>query len=150
MTDWNAILALVPLLLVVAAFTYGVARSLLRVWLDHRLKLSILQKYEAHPELFDSSQEVLDLLARQDKPSKRSQPQDYAMTGILLAVLGAGGVAAGHIIALGNLAVGLYVGGIVCLVLGILIALLGFLIRALGKNTLADPSPTHAGEANGL
>lgn len=129
---------LVTLLVVVVTFTYGVARSLLQVWLEHRLKLALLEKYEAHPEIFESSEEALAVLAAQRRGDKKPARQDYTVTGVILSVLGLGGVVAGRIIGVGQFAVGVYLGGLFCAALGVLIALLGLLIRALGKNALAE------------
>lgn len=138
----GSLFIVVSLVVVIVTFTYGVARSLLHVWLEHRVKLALLEKYERHPELFDSSQEVLDLLATQERAAKKTGRQDYAVTGVLLSLIGIGCVIAGRIIGLGKLAVGIYLGGITCIILGVLIALLGLLIRALGKNTLTQPQQT--------
>lgn len=134
----NTWFILVPLVVVIITFTYGVARSLLRVWLEHRLKLALLEKFEQHPGLFDSSDEVMDLLAKQEAIAKTQNVQDYTLTGLILALIGLGSVAAGRILEIGNIAVGIYIGGFVCIVLGVLIGLMGILFRSLRKNDFGE------------
>lgn len=133
-----SIAILVTLLVVAVTFTYGVARSLLQVWLEHRLKMALLEKYEEHPELFESSEEALDLLAAQRGGARKTGRQDYTVTGVILSLVGVGCIVAGRIIGVGQFAVGVYLGGLFCAALGVLIALLGLLIRALSKNTLSE------------
>lgn len=130
---------LIPVLVVFVTVTYGVSRAMAGVWVQHRVKLALLEKYENQPELFDSSREIGELVEKQERASKPSSRQDYAVTGVLLAAIGLGCIAVGRFIAVGTLAVGIYVGGITCVVLGIVIALFGILIRSLSKNTLAEP-----------
>ena len=136
----NSLLILIPLLVVIAGFSYSVLRSMLQVWLDHRVKIALLKKYEGNPELFESHQEVIDVINEQQGLVKRPARQDYLMTGSMLSAIGIGCIVAGKIIAVGRLAVGMYLGGIVCLVLGILILLLGILIRALRRDPVAATS----------
>ena len=127
----NSFYTLVPLLVVLVIFSYGVARTILHLWLHHRLKLALLKKYERNPELLNGSEDPVELIRRQDSRIGLAFEQDYTITGIALAVLGCGCVVAGRIIGLGELAVGIYIGGMVCIALGILIALLGALIRSM-------------------
>lgn len=130
----------IPLGIVIVAVTFGVARALLRVWLDHRLKLALLEKYESHPELFDSADEIATLSAQRDQLEKVPQRQDYTVTGIILTLMGVCCILAGRVIGVGKLAVGIYTGGFICVVLGILMGLVGLLIRALAKNAFAQTS----------
>ena len=124
----------VPLLLSIALlFTFAVARTFARLWAIHRRKIGILQKYEQDPRAFTSSQEVLDLIAEQEQLDRRSVRQDYAITGTCLAAIGLASVFLGRFLGYGEAAVGLYVGGIGCIALGVFIALLGYLVRALTR-----------------
>ena len=84
------ILIIVPLLLVVGIFTAGAARSVVRAWLDHRVKLALLQKYNDRPELFGSPEELQELIDRQKDDHASRSPQDYRLTGAFLAVIGMG------------------------------------------------------------
>ena len=84
------------------------------------------------------SENPLELIQRQESRIGPPFEQDYTVTGIALAVLGFGCVVAGRFIGLGEFAVGIYIGGMVCVALGILIALLGALIRSLAGAGLAE------------
>ena len=137
----SQIVVLLVLALVIVAFTYGVARTLLHVWIDHRVRLALLNRYQDDPDGFPESAEVADLVAEQQFASTRTNRQDYRLTGAILCALGVASVIAASQIGLGTLAVGLYTGGIMCIVLGVLIALLGILINALAKPPLANPAP---------
>ena len=135
----NAYFVLIPLLVVLISFTYGVARTLIRLWLDHRMKIKILEKVEANPALAQSPEELQSLLEEPRDTPATLPGQDYRLTGLTLLALGILGVIAGRIIGLGNTAVGIYLSGFACIVLGLLIAAMGVLFKALGKTTLEDP-----------
>ncbi|HRK34434.1 MAG TPA: hypothetical protein PLJ47_07540, partial [Candidatus Hydrogenedentes bacterium] len=55
------------------------------------------------------------------------------MTGLLLALIGLGFAVGGRLMRSGEVAVGIYLGGVLCLVLGLVIALLGFIIHVMTK-----------------
>ena len=131
------ILVLLPLLLVVITFSLGVGRALLRVWLDHRARLALLAKYEAHPELFESSHEIIELIKANGGIPGAGDRQDYGATGVFLVLIGAGCVIGGRV-----LAVGINIGGIICIVLGVLIYCLGRLMHALAQNPIDEPGQT--------
>ena len=131
----NSAWILLLLLIVLAAFAFGVMRTLLRIWLDQRVRLAVWEKTGEPPD------DNLDAIPGIPEARRELSKQDYVVTGALLAALGLAGVIAGQIIGLGNLAVGLYLGGFVCIGLGILILLLGFLIRTLARSPhLTNPN----------
>ena len=119
---------LLLLLIVLAAFAVGVIRTLLRVWLDQRVRLAVWEQTGATPEAEAAT------IPGVPQARRELAKQDYVVTGAVLAALGLTGVIAGQLIGLGNLAVGLYLGGFICIGLGVLILLLGFLIRALARS----------------
>ena len=124
----------VPILLTVALlFVFAVARTFAQLWAIHRRKVGILQKYEQDPRAFASSQEVLDQMSEQEQLDRRTVRQDYAITGTCLAAIGLTAVFVGRLLGYGEAAVGLYIGGIGCIGLGLLVALLGYLVRALTR-----------------
>ena len=130
----DPVLYSVPLLLSVALlFTYAVARSFTQLWAIHRRKVAILQKYEEDPQAFGSSQDVIEQILEQERLNQRAVRQDYAFTGTCLAAIGLTGVFVGRLLSYGEVAVGLYIGGIGCIVLGVAVALLGYLVRALTR-----------------
>ena len=133
------IFLIVPLLLVVGIFTAGVARSIVRAWLEHRVKLVLLQKYADRPDLFESPDDLRELIERESAGAATQPFQDYRLTGAFLAAIGVGCVVAGRVLAVGDLAVGLYIGGFVCVALGILVSFLGVVLHALSTESAGVP-----------
>lgn len=134
----NPLYILIPLVVVMAAVTYGIARALGHIWLDHRIKLALLDRLQAKPELIESYAEVQRILA--GVPDGRTgRHQDYAVTGVILAAIGVACVVGGQSLGVGRLAVGLYIGGWVCIVLGVVLALIGLFIRRLARSLVTSP-----------
>ena len=135
---------IIPLLLSIALlFCYGVGRTFVQLWAIHLKKVAILRRYEENPSAFQSSQEVIEQISAQELRNQRAVRQDYTITGIGLAAIGITALLIGRVLAYGQVAVGLYIGGIACVGLGLLIALVGYLVRALTRPLVApgDPQP---------
>lgn len=133
-----------PLFIVIATITFLVMRNLVRLWLDHRVKMALLEKFETHPELLPGLrelQEVLDGPARQQEERRRLH---YVWTGIFLALVGVGCALFAHAWLSGRYATGLYFGGLACVLLGFLLTLLGLAMRHLSRT--AFPNATAAGK----
>ena len=138
----DPLLFAIPLLVAAAAvFTYGVGRTFVQLWAIHRRKVAILRRYEVDPGAFESSQEVIEQISEQERRNLSAIRQDYTVTGTGLSAIGLGALFAGRAIGYGQVAVGLYIGGITCLGVGVLVALLGYLIRALTRPILAPTDP---------
>jgi len=138
----DPMLIAIPLLVAAALFfAYGVCRTLVQLWAIHRRKVAILQHYEADPRAFASSEAVIEQISEQERRHVGALRQDYALTGTLLSALGLGALLVGRMLGYGQTAVGLYIGGITCLGLGVLVALLGYLIRALSRPLLTPSDP---------
>lgn len=134
----NPVLYLVPSLLIAGFLLYGLLRSVGRIWLDHKVRLTLLEKAEQQPELVASMNEFLNVVNTLPGASVRGG-QDYRVTGILLAVIGLGCSAIGRGLHVGQIAVGLYVGGLICVGAGILLTLLGLLLRWLARPPMLTP-----------
>ena len=134
----NPLYVLIPLIVVLGAVTYSVARALGHIWLDYRIKLALLDKLQEKPELLESYAELQRILAGVSN-GRAVRQQDYVITGIVLAVIGIGCAIGGESYGVGRLAVGLYVGGWICIVLGVILALIGLFIRRLARNLLTLP-----------
>lgn len=96
-------------------------RALFRTWLRHQLRLALLAGLERKPPAPDQERAVADIL-KDLAPAARLPRQDYRVTGLALAAFGLISLWVGRGMATGTLAVGLYEGGVVSAVLGILIA----------------------------
>jgi len=108
-------------LLVVAAF--------IRVWLSYRLRTALLQRCERGDIVQDSAQ--LDALIEAAAPP--GAPQDFAVTGAFLAVFGLLAYGGGRILGVGQLAVGLYTGGMACVALATVLGGIGIVLRRFDR-----------------
>ncbi len=116
-----------------AVLLAGALRYLLRSWLDYRVRVALLHALESRPELLaETDGDALSLPAQSDEGRV-----DYLVTGTALAFIGLGCVLAGWVMRVGQLAVGVYLGGILCLCLGFLLAVLGFLVRRMDTGRYA-------------
>jgi len=132
-------LFIIPLVISVAlVFCYGVARSFVQLWALHRGKEALLRRFDENPAAFESAQDVIEQISEQERRNQRAVRQDYTITGTGLALIGITALLVGRILAYGQIAVGLYIGGIACVGLGLLIALVGYLVHALSR-PLVDP-----------
>jgi hypothetical protein len=130
--NWYTFIITIPLILVLVALVVVVVRNLMHAWLDHRVKLALLDKLESRPELlrsFDELQELLDDSPREEDHSR----QDFIITGVVLAVMGLLFVIRYGTYGAGRLAVGAYVGGVACVAIGFILAIVGLLTRFLAK-----------------
>ncbi|MCX5770876.1 MAG: hypothetical protein NTZ09_11475 [Candidatus Hydrogenedentes bacterium] len=112
----NPILVILPFALVVAVLLYGVLRIFGWIWLEHRVRLALLERIDKKPELVESVQSLMDLMGTAE-PLSSGTRQDFSVTGILLALIGAGCCVSGWMLHSGKLAVGIYVGGWLCVLL---------------------------------
>ncbi len=131
----GTVLIVLPLVIAVVTVLYGVIDSLLRSWFDHRAKLALLEKIEKEPELLDRIDGLGSLLA--DRPGNKIARQDYLVTGLILLGIGVLAVVTGLTLRFGEAAVGTYLGGIVCILIGILLALAGLLLRSLSRDPIS-------------
>jgi hypothetical protein len=107
-------------------------RYLLRSWLDYRVRIAVLETMERRPELLgESADGGSDTLSGQ--VSSRDGRTDYMITGISLGVIGISCVLVGWNMRVGQLAVGVYLGGIFCLCLGFVLGLVGFFVRRMRR-----------------
>lgn len=131
----QSLLCAMAVLVVFGTLAYGVIQSLVLVWLDHRLKLTLLGKLEKAPDVFRSPDEIQSLLSGLATSSSMSKRQDYCATGTVLGCIGLLCVIAGKTVRIGQLAVGVYLGGLICVFIGLVLFLVGVLIRSLSKPT---------------
>jgi len=137
----NPFLVVIPLVAVAAALLYGVFRSLGRIWLDHSIRLALLEKVEHKPQLLESLHELEQVLAAGFPEGYRfPSRQDYRLTGVILAGIGLACALGGRSLRVGTLAVGLYVGGLTCVGLGVALFLIGLLIRRLARGPVLKPN----------
>jgi hypothetical protein len=129
---------LIPLAVILVTVLYGVFQALVQAWVDYRVRVALLEKLERDPGLVTMSGDLTNIIVGNLPAREFSPRQNYAVTGLILAGIGLICVAAGRLLRLGEVAVGAFLGGMVCIFLGLIIALLGFMIRVATKST----SPT--------
>jgi hypothetical protein len=126
----------VPLTAVLLGLVYTIARNVGRLWLDHRVKLALLEKLESKPELLRSFDDLQNLLDDTPKYEAESIRIDYMLTGVILALIGVVCVIVAAPLG-GRTPVGVYVGGVACVALGFLLAIVGLLTWFLSKAPLS-------------
>ncbi len=121
----------IPLVLALAGLLYLVFRSLARAWLDHRIRMAILERAEHKPEFL----ELLDDPAGPSPETEASQgahpKADLTMTGIILGLIGLIFVLINGVVGRSQWSVGAYFGGVACVVIGFILASVGLLTRYL-------------------
>ncbi len=129
----ESFLILIPLILVLVTLLYSVLYAILRAWLDYRLRIALLDKVDHNPRLLETSQELESLVTEQR--SDNAEPrQNYALTGLMIAAIGIGCIVFGRMLRVGDVAVGTYLGGMLCFLLGAVLAALGGLVRVLSRD----------------
>lgn len=123
----------VPLLLGIIALVYTVAANLLRVWLNHRVKIALLERLQADPAPLDSPHALQDLVNSDLAHTQSPNRVDYVVAGVTLAALGTCSALAAWCCGAREWMAGAYLGGIVCVAVGFILTLLGLLMRYLSK-----------------
>lgn len=122
-------LILAPLLAGIIALGYIIAANLLRVWLKHRLKLALLEKLQHDPAHRESLDELQALLDESASGTEQAVRVDYRVLGVTLAALGMLSLLAAWLFGEPEWMTGLYFGGVICLAVGFILALLGLVVR---------------------
>jgi hypothetical protein len=130
-----------PLLIVLGTILYLVLRNLVRVWLDHRVRMGLLEKLEHRPELMAELPDLKEILEGPARQQEERRRQSYIWTGIFLALIGSSCALFAHLWLSGGYASGLYFGGVVCVPLGFVLTLLGLAMKLLSRTPLpANPA----------
>ncbi len=130
----NPFVLLLPAFFIAIAVAYGIFHALGRVWLEHRVKLALLKKLESRPELIPSFEDLQELVDHVSAGPVTLR-QDFRVTGFFLLILGIGSVVWGRVFSLGRISVGLNLGGLVCVCLGFVLVLLGFLLHDASRSS---------------
>ncbi len=123
----------IPLIAAAITLAYMVLREMTRVWLDHRVKMALLERLEHKPDLLYSFQEVQELLDDSPPPMLRKKKTDLTMTGVFLALIGLVCVILYGLVGRSQWAVGAYFGGVACVVIGFILTTIGLVIRILRR-----------------
>lgn len=134
------IIIMLPLVVVMVAMTINIVRNIARAWLDHRVKLALLDQLERKPGLlrsFDALQELLDTTPAEGEAKDKI---DYLVTGAVLAGIGLLCALLGALFS-GRQAAGVYIGGVICVVLGFMLVMVGLATRFLARTPVERKRP---------
>lgn len=133
----ESFLVVIPLVLVLVTLLYSVLYAILRAWLDYRVRMALLDKLDHNPNLLDSNEDFGQVVADKDPAGSTVQRQNYAMTGLMIVAIGIGCIVFGRLLRVGDVAVGTYLGGFVCLLIGVVLAVLGGIVKVLSRDPTA-------------
>jgi hypothetical protein len=112
-----------------ALAAYRLANNAVRLYRADRDRRTRLRALERDPKNEDGSPE--EIAGRLDAAVAIAMREDLTLTGALLALIGVSGVFVGRGLGYGPMAVGLYTAGLIGIVVGVALALLGGLARAI-------------------
>jgi hypothetical protein len=133
------------------AFVAGLAGcwALVRIaWTARRVgRANRLRTQELRAAVSDAAQpgmgaDYVESLQQADAAAQRALNEDYTLSGVLLAALGAVAMFAGRGIAYGQWAVGFYTAGTIAIVAGVALAITGAVLRLLVKPVFDSSDPT--------
>lgn len=123
----------IPLIVAVVTLVYIILREMTRVWLEHRVKMLLLERLEDKPELLFSFQDLQELLDGRPARVETGGKSDLTVTGLFLALIGILFVIVNALVGSSQWGVGAYFGGVACVVLGFLLATIGLVVRLLRR-----------------
>lgn len=135
----RSLLITLPLLAALITLLFWAVRSVLRLWLKHRVKMAILDRIERKPDLLRSEDAIPEFLDASASDPDEVPPMNVTMTGVILAVIGITCSVIYAAIGGGRWAVGAYWGGVACVVLGFIIVLFGLIVRYLSRTRIDKP-----------
>lgn len=113
-----------------------VAQAARRVGRANRLRTLELRAAVADTARPGPGPDYTESLQQADIAAQDALREDYALSGVILAALGAAAMFAGRSVAYGQWAVGLYTAGTIAILAGIGLAITGAVLRLLAKPIL--------------
>ncbi len=104
-----------------------------RAWLEHRIQKDVLALLRRNPELLETPERLRAALAEATGALRPSRRILTPLTGAFVALIGAGAWAWGASARVGQLAVGLHLGGQACVALGLVCILLSMALRRIQR-----------------
>lgn len=125
----KTLLIVLPLLGIIA-LAYTVTANLLRVWMNHRVKMALIEQLQEEAGCLD---DVHELASRLDRDTRRGRHVDHVVVGVTLAALGILSALAAWGFGGPSWITGAYFGGVVCVAVGFILTLLGLITRYLAR-----------------
>lgn len=123
----------IPLLVAVVTLVYIILREMTRVWLEHRVKMLLLERLEDRPDLLYSFQDLQQLLDGRPAKEESTGNSDLSVTGLFLALIGLIFVIVNAVIGSSQWGVGAYFGGVACVAIGFILTTIGLVARLLRR-----------------
>ena len=123
----------IPLLVAVVTLVYIILREMTRVWLEHRVKMLLLERLEDRPDLLYSFQDLQQLLDGRPADKESAGKSDLSVTGLFLALIGIIFVIVNAVIGSSQWGVGAYFGGVACVGIGFILTTIGLVARLLRR-----------------
>ena len=123
----------IPLLVAVVTLVYIILREMTRVWLEHRVKMLLLERLEDRPDLLYSFQDLQQLLDGRPADKESAGKSDLSVTGLFLALIGIIFVIVNAVIGSSQWGVGAYFGGVACVAIGFILTTIGLVARLLRR-----------------
>ncbi|OQB40419.1 MAG: hypothetical protein BWY09_00791 [Candidatus Hydrogenedentes bacterium ADurb.Bin179] len=123
----------IPLVITVVTLVYIILREMTRVWLEHRVKMLLLERLERRPDLLYSIGEMQELLDGRSANEEENNKTNLAVTGLFLTLIGLLFVILNALIGSTQWGVGAYFGGVACVVVGFLLTTIGLVVRLLRR-----------------
>jgi hypothetical protein len=121
------------LVITVVTLVYIILREMTRVWLEHRVKMLLLERLEKRPDLLYSIGEMQELLDGRSANEEENNKTNLAVTGLFLTLIGLLFVILNALIGSTQWGVGAYFGGVACVVVGFLLTTIGLVVRLLRR-----------------
>lgn len=130
---------LMPIALLLAMFAaYRVARDVVRLHRADRRRHNRLREL-ARDQSGVNAQQPARIAYQLDEEVQHAVREDFGATGVALATLGVASVFLGRSMGYGQWAVGLYTAGLCCILAGVALALLGGVLRVIGRPLAERP-----------
>lgn len=129
----NTLIIVVPLLLGIIALAYVIVANLLRVWLNHRVKMVLLEKLQEDPDRLDGARDLQDLVNDGSYTKNSGGLVDHVVLGVTLAAFGTLSALTSWCCGGQGWMAGAYLAGVICVALGFILTLLGLITRYLSR-----------------
>lgn len=126
---------ILPFAVVLLTVIAALVRTISRVWVRHRVQMVLLERLEERPELLESLQEVQDLVEEAEHPPSAWKP-DFVQTGAILVGIGILCAIGFGLFGRSQVATAAYFGGVMCVCLGFILAVVGLLARYLTQSPI--------------
>ena len=132
---FRMIVMILPFAVVLLTVIGALVRTIARVWVRHRVQMVLLEKLEERPELLETIQDVQDIVEEEDSRQSTWKP-DFVQTGAILVAIGIASAIGFGVFGRSQMTTAAYFGGVMCVCLGFILAVVGLLARYLTQSPI--------------